>query len=137
MKRTAKSVLLVMLLAVVLFALTGCMGNKLVATKTTEDSFFGKYEETVEIKFKKDKADTITMTMEFEEEEKAKSVAALFDLADSEELEGMEVEQKGKKVIMTMDAKAFSEQQGIDDNDDSLSKDSLKKSLEEDGYKVK
>ena len=137
MKKTAKSILLVMIMAVTLFALTGCGGKKLVATKSNEDDFFGKYEETIEVTFKNDKADKITITMEFEDEDKAEGIASLYKLSSSEDLEGVEVESKGKKLIMTMDAKAFAEQEGMEDNDDSLSRDSIKKSLEEDGYKVK
>lgn len=138
MKKTIKSSALLLVIAMILFTLTGCMGNKLVATKSNEDSMFGKYEEKVEISFKNDKADKITITTEYEEEEKAESAASLYKLAinsGEEELKGLEVEQKGKKVILKMDAKAFSSQEGMKDED--LTKDNIKKALEEDGYKVK
>lgn len=138
MKKTIKSSALLLVIAMILFTLTGCMGNKLVATKSNEDSMFGKYEEKVEISFKNDKADKITITTEYEEEEKAESAASLYKLAinsSEDELKGLEVEQKGKKVVLKMDSKAFSSQEGMKDED--LTKDNLKKALEEDGYKVK
>ena len=64
MKKTAKSILLVMVMAVLLLALTGCGENKkLVATKDGEDNFFGKYKETIEITFKDKKADKIVFVV--------------------------------------------------------------------------
>lgn len=136
MKKTAKYLLVALAMVALLFSLTGCGSNKLVATKTTDDEMFGKYEEKIEIKFKDDKAETIVWTMEFEDEDKAESTAALFKLLENdEEFKGVEVEQKDKKVVLTMDAKSFASQQDIDDG--SLSKDEMKKSLEEEGYKVK
>lgn len=136
MKRTAKSLFLALVMGLLLFALTGCGSNKLVATKSTEDDYMGKYEEKIEISFKDNKANEIVWTMEFEEEEKAKSVASVFELASSsEEMKGMEVEQDGKKIVLKMDAETFASQEDLDD--DSLSKDEMKKSLEDDGYKVK
>lgn len=133
MKRTVKSALLLAVLAVILFALTGC-GNKLVATKTESDSMFGEYKETVEVSFKNDKADKIKMTMEFEDEDKAKSLAELYELAAGS-IDGLEVEQKGKKVTITMDPDTFAEEEGLDE--DELTKESIKKALEEAGYTVK
>lgn len=133
MKRTIKSAMLLTVLAVILFALTGC-GNKLVATKTESDSMFGEYKETVEVSFKKDKADKIKITMEFESEDNAESIASLYKLA-GDSVDGLEVEQKDKKVIITMDPETFADEEGLDDSD--LTKDSIKKSLEEAGYTVK
>ena len=134
MKKTVKSVLLMLVMAVMLFALTGCGGNKLVATRdVSEDDTFGNYKETIEVTFKDDKADKITMTMEFEDKEKAEAIASVYKLA-GDELEGVETEQKGKKFIMTMSAEAFANEEGFDE---SLSKDDLKKALEEEGYEVK
>lgn len=136
MKKTVKYLLVAFAMVVLLFSLTGCGSNKLVATKTVEDEFFGKYEEKIEIEFKDDKAETIVWTMEFENEDDAESTASMFKLLEGdEEFEGIEVEQKDNKVILTMDAQSFASQQDIDDG--SLSKDEMKKSLEEEGYKVK
>lgn len=131
MKKTLKSALLIMFLATILFALTGCGGSKLVATKENDDSFLGKYEEKLEIKFKNKKADEMKQTLTFDNEDDAKKV---YDAYNSGMIDGAEVEQKGKKVIITMDVEKFI---GEGDDDESLSKDSIKKELEEDGYKVK
>lgn len=129
MKKTAKSILLVAIMAILLLALTGCGGDKLVATKSSDE-----YDEKLEISFKDDKIEEIVWTMEFSEEEDAESFVKIFnELGD--EMEGMEVEQKGKKVVLTVDAETFAELEGYDN--ESISKDEIKKSLEEDGYEVK
>lgn len=140
MKKALKSVALLLIIGMVLVLLTGCGGDKLIATKTTEDDSMGlgKYEEKIEVKFKDDKVSEVTMTAEFEKEEAAKSMAALFNLGSSmaeEEMEGFKVEQKGKKVIMKVDAKTFAKQEDLSDED--MTKEAIKKSLEEDGYTVK
>ena len=140
MKKALKSVSLLLIIGMVLVLLTGCGGDKLIATKTTEDDSMGlgKYEEKIEVKFKDDKVSEVTMTAEFEKEEAAKSMAALFNLGSSmaeEEMEGFKVEQKGKKVIMKVDAKTFAKQEDLSDED--MTKEAIKKSLEEDGYTVK
>lgn len=134
MKRTAKSLLLVAIMAIILLALTGCGGNKLVATRSNDDTGVGKYEEKIEVSFKDDKANEIVWTMEFEEEDDAETLAELFEEYKSD-MEGLEVEQKGKKVILTMSSDAFADQKDMDD--DSMSREEIKKSLEESGYEVK
>ncbi len=136
MKKTAKSIVLALVMGLLLIALTGCGANKLVATKSSDDEFMGKYEEKIEISFKDDKADQIVWTMEFEDEDKAESVASIFKLANnSDEDTKIDVEQKGKKVTLKMDAKSFASEEDMDDN--SLSKEEMKKSLEDEGYTVK
>ncbi len=136
MKKTAKSIILALVMGLLLIALTGCGANKLVATKSSDDEFMGKYEEKIEISFKDDKADQIVWTMEFEDEDKAESVASIFKLAsNSDEDTKIDVEQKGKKVTLKMDAKSFASEEDMDDN--SLSKEEMKKSLEDEGYTVK
>lgn len=136
MKKTAKSIVLALVMGLLLMALTGCGANKLVATKSSDDEFMGKYEEKIEISFKDDKADQIVWTMEFEDEDKAESVASIFKLANnSDEDTKIDVEQKGKKVTLKMDAKSFASEEDMDDN--SLSKEEMKKSLEDEGYTVK
>lgn len=131
MKKTTKCLLLVTIMAAILLALTGCGGNKIVATKSSDG-----YEEKIEISFKKDKIDEVVMTMEFEEESEAEAFVELYNQF-GDEVEGMEVEQKKKKVVITVDAETFAEMEGIDSDDESMSKEEIKKSLEEDGYKVK
>ena len=136
MKKTAKSLLLALVMGLLLIALTGCGGNKLVATKSSDDECMGKYEEKIEVSFKNDKADQIVWTMEFEDEDKAESVASIFKMANSSDEDSkIDVEQKGKKVTLKMDAKSFASQEDMDDN--SLSKEEMKKSFEEEGYTVK
>lgn len=136
MKKLVKGSLLLMVVTVMLMALTGCGKNKLVATKSNsaENSLLGAYEEKIEITFKKDKADKIVWTMEFEEESKAKSASGLYQMASSE-IDGLEVKQDGKKVILNMSVKAFAETSDMKDED--LSRDAFKKALEEQGYKIK
>lgn len=136
MKKTAKGALLVLIMGLLLIALTGCGGDKLVATKSSDDDFMGKYDEKIEISFKDDKATDIVWTMEYESKEKAESIAAIFKLANSSNSDSkMDVEQNDKKVIIKMDAETFASEEGMDDN--SLSKKEMKKSLEDDGYTVK
>lgn len=137
MKKTIKLVSLLVVMVILLAVLTGCGGNKLVATKTVEDdgSGMGKYEEKVEIIFKDDKASEIIMTSEFEKEEIAESMAEIFKIAETEGMEGFKVEQDGKKVIIKMDANTFAEQEGTPE--EKMTKEAMKKALEEDGYKVK
>ena len=155
MKKTAKSVLLMILMAVLMFALTGCgnesgkkdddkkeasnggsSANKLVATKDATDEFFGEHKEIIEVTFdSNDKAEKIEFAYEFPDEEKAKGIASLFALASSsEEFEGIETRQEGKRFIMSMNPKAFAEQQDYDEEE--LSRESLKTTLESEGYTV-
>lgn len=135
MKKIATSALLLIVMGIMLFALTGC-GNKLVATKTQTDSTFGDYEERIEVSFKNNKANKVTYTMKFKEEDKAKKAESLLSagLALSGQ-DDLKVERKGKKVIMKMDGDLFASQEGMDK--DSLTKEKIKESLEKEGYKVK
>ena len=111
MKKVAKSVALLLIMGIALVLLTGCGGNKLVATKTTEDGTIGKYKEEMTVTFKDDKVNEIEMSMEFDDEEKAKAMYSLYNvgasMSDDESLKGMKVEQKGKKLVVKMDAKAY------------------------------
>lgn len=139
MNKTIKALLMVAVIIVALFALTGC-GDKLVATKTTEEEGLTgevvKYEEKIEIKFKDDKVNSVKMTFKFEDKEQAETMKSMFDLmtAMMDEDLAMEVKQSGKKLTIELDAEAYSEMSGEETN---MSKDDIKKSLEEDGYKVK
>ena len=136
MKKLVKGSLLLMVVAMILMALTGCGKNKLVATKSNdaENSLLGAYDEKIEITFKKDKADKIVWTMEFEDESKAKSAAGLYQMASSE-IEGLEVKQDGKKVVLNMSVEAYAKTADMKDED--LSRDAFKKELEDEGYTVK
>lgn len=135
MKKSLKILLVVAFMATLLLALTGC-GNKLVATKTTDEDG-EKVEERIEVSFKNDKVNKVKMTYTFEKEETAESMKAIFTLGMSmagEEIEGFNVEQKGKKVIIEVDEKAFAE---MSEEEAGMSKEELKEELEEQGYKVK
>lgn len=131
MKKLLKGSLLLAIMAIFVFALTGCAGNKLVATKTEDDSTFGKYEEKVEIKFKNKVATEMKRTMTFKDEDTAKKIVDLYKAWGEDE--GMT--QKGKKVIIKKDVTKYAESAGIEK--DKLTKDYLKKLLEDEGYKVK
>lgn len=149
MKKTIKGLLVLMLMSVVLLGMTGCdkdsssknkdkdkesSSDKLVATRYEEDSYFGNYEETVEVSFKNDKADKIVMTMEFEDEESATTIAGYYKMAESS-MKGIEIKSEGKKLILTMDAKTYAEESDIDE--DELTRDNFKTELEEAGYTIK
>ena len=125
MKKTILSSILLVIMAAMLFVLTGCANSKLVATKTVEEAGM-KYEQKIEIKFKKKIANEIKMTMTFEDEDTANTVAKFF-----KDEEGFE--QKGKKITMKMKVEDLAK----GESKDKLTRDYLKKELKDDGYKVK
>ena len=134
-----KILAVVAFLFVILVSLTGC-GNKIVATKeTTEEGI--TYKEKVEIKLKDDKVDTVKMTMTFEDKDTAEKMKDQLDQGIAMlkmmgmDSEGIEIEGKGKKITMKLDAKAFSALSEVEMEE--VSKDAIKKDLEEAGYKVK
>lgn len=127
MKKSILSSILLIVMAVMLFALTGCANSKLVATKTNDDAGM-KYEEKIEIKFKKKIASEVKMTMTFDDEETAKTLAKYLGDEDG-------VKQEGKKIIWTMNVEDYAKQEGVEK--DKLTRDYLKTELEKDGYKVK
>lgn len=139
MKKTLKGLALALVMSFIVISLTGCGSDKLVATKTTEDEMMGNYKEKITMTFKDDKVETIEMSMEFDDEETAQGMYGLLSLGmsmdESGELEGMEVEQDGKKIIMTMDAEAYASSEGV--SDEEMTKEALKEALEADGYTVK
>lgn len=139
MKRIVKSGILLAVMAMLLVVLTGCGGNKLIATRETQDETIGAYKETVTIEFKNDKATSIEMAMEFDKEETAKSIYNIYNLgmsmSEDESTQGFDVKQDGKKLVITMDPKSYAESEEISDNE--LTKDALKAQLEEEGYTVK
>lgn len=139
MKKAVKSIALLALISMFLVLLAGCGGNKLVATKETEDDYMGKCKEIITITFKNDKATNVEMTAEFDKKETATQMYSLFNLgmsmSEGKAPEGMSVKQDGKKVIVTMDAATYAEQNGKKDED--MTKEAFKKALEDDGYTVK
>ncbi len=145
MKKTLKVSLLIACLLVVLLALTGCGGNKLVATKeveATEET--AKHTEEIEVSFKNDKIDNVKMTFIFENADTAKKyvddynamIEMLQKLDEESKTNIPKLTQKGKKAIMELDAKTFAEMAG-NEEEVNMTKEELRKSLEEDGYKVK
>lgn len=145
MKKTLKALVVIALMLVMLVALTGC-GKKIVATREAEQEGI-KYEEKVEINLKKNKIDKVKMTMTFDSKETAEKMKTQLDDAmkmvsvfGGEEELNLNIKQNGKSVTMELDAKTFSTMGGVDVTDKELSKDdieALKKSLENEGYKVK
>lgn len=141
MKKTLKVLVIVALLLVMVLALTGC-GNKIVATKTEEVD--GKeVEQKIEITLKKDKVDKVKMTMKFDDKETAekykKQLDGIMTMASAfggEEID-LDTKVKGKKLVINLDAKEFATLSEVDVSEEKVDKDELKKSLEEDGYKVK
>ena len=128
MKKTLKLLAIVAFMLVMLLSLTGCGGDKLVATKTIEQMGM-KYEEKIELSFKNDKVNSMKATMTFDDKETAEEMKALLETTM-----GTEVEQKGKKLIMKVDAEAYAAGAIVDAD---MNIEELKEWLEEDGYKVK
>lgn len=145
MKKTLKVIALIAIMLVAVLALTGC-GSKLVATKDVEATETDpKHSEKIEISFKNDKVNKVKMTYIFENKDDAKkfvdSYNAILGLAKAFATEGDKeislptMEQKGKKAIMKMDSKMYSEMGG--ETEAGMTKDEVKASLEEKEYKVK
>jgi len=139
MKKTLKVLLLIAFMALILFSLTGC-GNKLVATRETDDEEMGKIKEEVVYNFKDDKIDSVKMTFKFEDKETAEkgeeqliAMKSLISAFGEDEI-NLDVKRSGKKVTMELDASAFAAMEG---SEESINKDELKEELEEEGYKVK
>lgn len=133
MKKTLKISALLAIIAIMLVSLTGCFKNKIVATKhvDADKSMVGAYDEKIEITFKKDKADKIVWTMEFDAEDKAEKMSSLY----KEFIKEADVDQKGKKIVITIKTKDFADQNDMKEED--LTKDNLVKKLEDQGYTVK
>lgn len=141
MNKTLKVILVILLMLVALFILTGC-GNKLVATKTSEEEGLDgekmKIEEKIEVSFKGNKVNTVKKTYTFEKEEDVESMKAMYELMKAfggEDLK-IDVEQTGKKLVIDLDSKAYAEIVA-NSNEAEMTKKEIKRSLEEDGYKVK
>ncbi len=132
MKNIRKSIILVAVLAALLLSLTGCDSKKLVATKST-DQYGVKYEETIEVSFKKDEANEIVWTLEFDDESIAEQYVKVYDSLSSDD--GFNVERDGKKVVLKLDSEAFAKLQNGSKSDNS--REAIKKSLEDEGYTVK
>lgn len=139
MKKTLKSIVLLLIMGAVLILLTGCGGDKLIATKTTQDELMGNYTEEVVVKFKDDVVENVEMSMEFDSEETAEGMYGLYNMgvsmSEDESLAGLDVKLDGKKLVITMDASAYAAEEGM--SQEEMSKEAIKTSLEESGYTVK
>lgn len=145
MKKTLKILVLVVTMLLVVLALTGC-GNKLVATKENEaNETTPKYKEELEMTFKNDKINKVKMTCTFETNEDAKkfvddynSILALYKALaeDSDDFNLPELKQSGKKAVMEVDAETY-EKLSDGEGNTNMTKEEVKKQLEEQGYTVK
>lgn len=99
----------------------------------------GNCKEEITVTFKNDKVETVKMVMEFDDEETAQGMYGLLSLgmsmSEDGELNGMQFEQDGKKITMTMTAEAYAASEEV--SDEEMSKEAIKAALEEDGYEVK
>ena len=131
MKKSIKYVALIAIIVIAVAFLAACNdnSNKLVATKTTEDEYMGKYDEKIEITFKDEEAQEVKWTYSFDDEENAQSLASMYSLFSDE---GVNVETNGKNVTITMNAETFTGLSG-----EGNSKAEIKTALEEERYTVK
>jgi len=153
MKKVLKSSILFLLISVLLVGLTACgkedesskkaseNSNKLVATKQVEDGTTDPYTEKMEITFKDNKATEIKIISIFETEDTAKEMYDFFNLftnmaEDGEDSmpEGLDFKLDGKQFIITMDAKAFMEEEGV--SEEEITKEAIQKMLEDEGYTI-
>ena len=130
MKKTSRSILLITIMAFLLFTLTGCGGNKLVATTSSE---FG--DEKMEITFNKDDTPKkIVWTIKTEDTADAKEITEEFK-EDIKDIDGAKVKRNGKKVVLTMKYEAFIEYLDVDIDTD-ISRDEFEEMLEILGFEI-
>ncbi|MBE5806390.1 MAG: hypothetical protein E7313_06800 [Clostridiales bacterium] len=130
MKKTSRSILLITIMAFLLFTLTGCGGNKLVATTSSE---YG--DEKMEITFNKDDTPKkIVWTIKAEDTADAKEITEEFK-EDIKGIDGAKVKRNGKKVVLTMKYEAFIEYLDIDIDTD-ISRDEFEEMLEILGFEI-
>ena len=148
MKKTVKSIFMVLMMTILVFSLAGCGKNDskeqnekadtLVATKEAKDTTFGNYKETVELTFDNGKANKATIKMDFDEEENAKSAEEMLKYMASL-TEKISVERAEKRVVVTMEPQEFlglDEEDSEESKENAISKESLQKELEEQGYEI-
>lgn len=111
----------------VLFALTGCGGDKLVGTQEMDGM-----TSTIEVTFKKDVADKIKMTFECKSTDDAKD--AYESMKD--EYKNAKVKRSGKKVIIEMKADEFMKEAGITEKSE-MTKENFEKLFKLIGYEIK
>ncbi len=139
MKKIFKVLLLSVLMIMTVLLLSGCGGNKLTATKTTNDSYIGNYSEKIVVTFKDNKATTIEQTIDFDNEASAESMYSMYNIGSSipgvSMPDGIDVKLNGKTMTITTDANVYASSNGL--SNDGLTKEAMKASYEENGYTVK
>ncbi len=129
MKKLLKITSLIAVVAMLLLALTGCGGNKIVGTME-EDGNKSKIEMSFD---KNDKLTKMVMTYEFKDKDAAKE---MYDSSKEEAKDsGIKVKKSGKKVTITMKANDFSKKFGVEA--DQLDKDTMKQFAKFMGYEIK
>lgn len=128
MKKLLKITSLLAVLVMLLAALTGCGGNKIVGTME-EDGNKSKVVATFD---KDDKLKKLEITYEYKNADDAKD--AYKEMKD-EDAEGYKIKRSGKKITVKMDAKSFAKQTGADE--DRLTKDNMKELIKFMGYEIK
>jgi len=129
MKNILKVTSLLAVLVMLLVALTGCGGNKLVGTMEEDGN-----KSKIELSFDKDnKLKKMVMTYEFKNKDDAKEMYE----SSKKEAEGskIKVKKSGKKVTITMTAEAFADKFGVEK--DKLDKDTMKDFVKYMGYELK
>lgn len=140
MKKVLKNGLLFTLMAVLLLSLVACGGNKLTATKETDEDGV-KYKEELVVSFKDNKADSVKFTFTFENEDDAKKMNSMFELLNQFSEDGEKyvdnLKQNGKKLTGEINPKLIVSNGEEESENADLSKEGVKKALEESGYTVK
>ena len=126
MKNLLKITGIIAVIAMILLALTGCGGNKLVG-KLKEDDYKGKVVATFD---KDDKLKKMVITMTYKDTDDAKD-----SYEDAKEtFESGKVKRSGKKVTVTLKAKDFAEMSHQDEED--IDKDIIEKFLKTMGFEL-
>ena len=107
MKKTLKALVLALVIGLVVISLTGCGGNKLVATKTVEDEMQGNYKERVEITFKKDKVEAMKKIYQEIESVRRTNDMYWIDLGVEESVPVVIADNPAKKKELTALAKKY------------------------------
>ena len=128
MKKLLKITSLIAVVAMLLLALTGCGGNKIVGTME-EDGNKSKVVATFD---KNDNLKKLEITYEYKNADDAKEA---YEEMKKEDAEGYKIKKSGKKVTVKMDAKSFAKQTGADE--ERLTKDNMKELIKFMGYEVK
>ena len=156
-KKTKKIVLIVLLVLLVIIAFfalriyktvtTGFDNNTIKAVKTEE--LDGKKVKTeIKIKFKNYKVETATKTINCISNEQAESEYKKYDFIKQHEIQDIELELKGKKLIISMSEDFLKKELGYTENDmmvvnandipyEPIQQDKLISLLASQGYKIK